>query len=107
KVRVYPARIEITPDKLQIQTGDQRQMTARALDANGQPIAGVGFVWRTALSGIASIDSSGMLRAVSEGTVTVAALVDIGVAGYEFSAQTQVRVRRRADFLLTRIAASD
>src|SRR5581483_5169216 len=40
-IRVYPARIEITPDSVVLDTGAQQSLRARVLDANGAAIPGV------------------------------------------------------------------
>ena len=106
-VRVYPARVEIAPDNPRIEIGEQKAVSARALDADGRGIAGVKFQWRSGLPGVAAIDAAGILRGVSEGATTIAALVDVGSRSYQFSGQALVRVRRRADFTTTRVVASD
>lgn len=106
QVQVSPARIEIRPSDITMETGERVTLTARALDADNAPIEGVRFRWTAGLAGIVRVEDATVIG-VSEGATTLSALIDAGPRPLGFLATAQVRVRRRADYKLKRIAFAD
>ncbi len=66
-------RIEVEPLSATIESGTQRQFTARAFDANGLEIRGVVFRWRSVDATVATIDNSGLARSVAAGETQITA----------------------------------
>jgi len=106
-VSVHPARIEITPARLELEAGESASFTARALDADGKPLSGPAFRWTSGVTSLAAIDDGGNVRAVAAGSVTVTARLDMPQRGVGFSGQAQVVVKPRTAFRFERIASSD
>lgn len=72
------ARLEITPERSSVRTGDVVPFTARALDRNGRPVADVAVQWAIAATGemgVAQIDPQGRFVAENAGQYTVTASV--------------------------------
>ena len=67
-VTVIPAADTIAP-------GDSLQLTAEALDANGHPVRAAAFSWVSSDASVATVDQSGLVRAVAEGVAAVTAAV--------------------------------
>ena len=66
-VQVLPAVAEL------VALGATVQLTGEALDANGHAIATTEFSWESGDIAIATVDASGLVRGVGEGTVTITA----------------------------------
>ncbi|MGH7702076.1 MAG: Ig-like domain-containing protein, partial [Gemmatimonadales bacterium] len=76
RVWVLPriAQLVIEGDSvIRIPEGESRRIHAMAWDARSNRITGVGFVWTAADRGVATLDSTGEIRAVAPGTTTVSA----------------------------------
>jgi len=90
-VTVAPAvvdRIVITPgfvDNLRV--GHSTQLSATAVDATGNAIAGATFTWRSSSTWIATVSSTGKVTGVHSGTVTITATF----SGKTGSASVRVR----------------
>ena len=54
--------------------GDTVRLSAEALDANGQTVAGAGFSWATSEATVATVDASGLVTAVASGSATITAM---------------------------------
>jgi hypothetical protein len=67
------AKVEISPATATVQVGQKLQLSARAVDAAGQPVPGVEVRWFDG-GGQGDIDSTGMLTAGYRGTVLVTAI---------------------------------
>jgi len=65
---------------LQLSEGEQLQLKARPVDARGYPIEGLETVWHVDDSGVASLDSTGLLTGRSAGRTLIGAKIE-GVAG--------------------------
>ena len=65
--------IALTPAADTLVAGDTLRLAAEALDGNGQPVADAAFTRSSSDSAIATVDTSGMVRAVGEGTAQVTA----------------------------------
>ena len=66
-VRVAPAEANFAA------LGDTLRLTAEALDANGSAVTGVEFSWGTNDDAVATVDGSGLVTAMANGTATVTA----------------------------------
>jgi len=65
--------ITVTPPAPSIQVGQTQQFVATAMDANGNPIAGMTFTWASSNSMVASIVGTGLATGISGGTTTITA----------------------------------
>jgi uncharacterized protein YjdB len=66
-------RIVVTPVNPEIDEGDTIQMTATAYDANNNVIPGVTFTWTSSNTNRATVTSTGLVRAINDGNVTIRA----------------------------------
>ena len=55
--------------------GDTLRLAAEAFDANGRAVAGAGFSWASSDNAVATVDGSGLVTAVGNGTATITATV--------------------------------
>jgi hypothetical protein len=74
------AAVEVDPSSVTLEEGNTRQLSAVALDANGFLVADAGFSWSSSDTSVASVSSTGGLKAESHGSANVTARVD-GVDG--------------------------
>ena len=58
-----------------LQLGETLQLSVEALDENGQVVAGVEFSWESSDAEVATVDASGLVTGVAEGTATITARV--------------------------------
>ena len=65
--------VTISPASATLKVGSQQQYTAVAKDVQGNTVSNAVFNWSVSYSGIATIDSNGLVTAVSPGAVTVSA----------------------------------
>ena len=56
-----------------LQLGETLQLSAEALDENGQAVAGVEFSWESSNTSVATVDATGLVTGVAEGTATITA----------------------------------
>ena len=69
-----PAQIDVSPDATTFESiGDTVRLAAEALDANGNPVADVGFAWSSADDGVATVDNTGLVTAAGDGTANITA----------------------------------
>lgn len=73
-------RIIVDATDVALAPGEYAELSARALDANSQPIAGVKFNWSTSNATVASVTSEGVVQARAAGTATITAVAE-GRAG--------------------------
>jgi alpha-tubulin suppressor-like RCC1 family protein/uncharacterized protein YjdB len=85
------AAIQVSPGTDTLLTlGRTRQFAAQARDANGNPMSGVTFVWRSSNPGVATVDSvTGIVTAVGNGLSLIRAVAS-GVTGQATLAVSQV-----------------
>ena len=76
------------PASVNLQPGQQRGITVEARDGTGQLISTPSVTWRSDAPTTASVDASGMIRAIAPGAAritatsgAVSALVQVGVSG--------------------------
>lgn len=79
QVTVTPERaatVIITPSTITLRRTNTRQLAAVARTAQNQVIEGRTFRWNSSNTAIASVDQSGLVRALTAGTVTITAESD-------------------------------
>ncbi len=76
RVRVDQVAVAITgvPDSLLLIAGETRAATGRAVNANGQPLAGTGLAWASSNTAVAAVDAAGAISGVGVGTALVTAV---------------------------------
>ena len=67
------AQVRISPSSASVKSGKSVQLTATALDANGDTVSGASFSWHSSDSDVATVSSSGLVRGYDSGTVTITA----------------------------------
>ena len=76
---VESVAVEGAPPELR--PGDRVQLTARALDAEGEPVAGRAFSWESDDLTVATVNADGMVTAVAGGEVTIYATTELVTGG--------------------------
>ncbi len=66
-------RVTMTPSADTLILGDSLRVAAEALDANRHAVAGAAFTWSSSDAAIATVDTTGVVRGVGEGTTEIAA----------------------------------
>ena len=72
--------VAVTPDTATVLEGDTLRLAATASDANGQVVAGGGFVWASGDTAVAVVDASGLVTGTGAGEVEITA-TSSGVTG--------------------------
>ncbi|MFN8580647.1 MAG: Ig-like domain-containing protein [Gemmatimonadaceae bacterium] len=72
--------VRVTPNNTQLTVGKSTNLTAEALDAGSQTVAGKTFLWSSSNAAAVTVSSTGVVTALSAGTSTISAAVD-GVSG--------------------------
>ena len=68
------ATVEVSPSVAELTAlGATVQLTAEAFDANGHAVAGADFSWESSDIAVATVDATGLVTAVAEGTATITA----------------------------------
>lgn len=67
------SRIDVTPANASVDDGAQQQFTAHAYNAQGNEISGIIFFWQSSDTSVATIDQTGLARALSPGTTEITA----------------------------------
>ena len=68
------ASVEVSPGTAEATAlGASVQLTAEAFDANGHAVAGADFSWESSDARVATVDASGLVMGVAEGTATITA----------------------------------
>jgi len=76
------ASVVVTPDTHTFTTlGSTFQLAAEARDAGDNPVAGVTFTWSSSDEAVVTVDSAGLVTAVSNGVATITATAPGGAAG--------------------------
>lgn len=90
-VRQDVASITVSGAQSPLQVGQSVQLSATVRDANNNPISGASVSWSTSSSSVATVSSSGLVRAVGAGTATITA------RSGSRSASTTIRVESVAE----------
>jgi TolB protein len=104
-VQVVVARVAVDSSTLSFtRLGDTTRLTATAFDAHGAAVPNVAFTWSSSDSLLAWVDATGLVTALDEGSVAIAAAAD-SVRGTASVSVTQVtagvEVAPRVDTLHT------
>ena len=67
------ATVEVSPSAETLAVGATVQLTAEAFDANGHAVAEAEFSWESSDIAIATVDASGLVTGLAEGTATITA----------------------------------
>lgn len=70
------ASVEVTPASASIAAGASVQLAATPRDANGNPLTGRPITWTTNAAAIASVDNSGLVTGLAEGSATITATAE-------------------------------
>ena len=65
----------VGPGNPTLAVGQTAQLTATAYDAQGRVVTGLGVTWSSANPAVATVDSSGVARAVAAGQAQISASV--------------------------------
>ena len=82
--------LTVSPDQTAIDALETLQLTAQALDANENPVAGVDFSWRSDDESVATVSAAGLVTAVAPGSATIS--VQASEAGLTATARIAVNV---------------
>jgi glucose/arabinose dehydrogenase len=74
------ASVTVTAPTTSIPAGQTVQLSATALDANGNPVADQTFQWSTGDASVATVSSLGLVTGIAEGSTPIQATTD-GVSG--------------------------
>ena len=85
------ASVAVTPSTAFLLLGETVQLTASASDASGNSISGKTFTWSSSDANAATVSASGVVTALANGSVTIAAAAD----GVEGTAAIEVGAFRR------------
>lgn len=83
--------LEISPDSTAGWTGDTARVRARALDADGRPVEGVGVSWASSDTAVAAVDRDGVVTFRETGSTTISASLSSG--GGDLTASTSTTSR--------------
>lgn len=72
-VRRTPREIQAHGDKPRLAVGQHQQLTALAVDHNGEVVDGLGFTWSSNNPAVAEISRSGIVKALASGEVELTA----------------------------------
>jgi hypothetical protein len=72
--------VSVSPTSATLAVGESVQLSATAKDVNGSPVDGSAVTWTTSNSAVASVSSSGVVKALASGSSTVMATIQ-GVEG--------------------------
>jgi hypothetical protein len=72
--------VSVSPASATLAVGESVQLSATAKDVNGSPVDGSAVTWTTSNSAVASVSSSGVVKALASGSSTVMATIQ-GVEG--------------------------
>lgn len=74
QVHVYDRALHVWPDTLAALPGETRQLTLRALDEEGGPVALGGGTWESSDPSVARVDGEGRVTAAGRGSATITAV---------------------------------
>jgi uncharacterized protein YjdB len=68
------ASVVVSPDTATLRVGASRTLTATILDAQGAPLSGITTTWTSSAPSVASVNSNGVVTAVSVGEAAITGL---------------------------------
>lgn len=84
-----PTSLEVTPGSVSILPGATAQLEAIFRDASGTIVSGSAITWSTSAAAVATVNTQGLVTAVSEGQATVTARAGTMQARVEVEVQTR------------------
>jgi len=73
---VATASVTVSPTTANVNTGKTAQLSATALDANGNALSGRTFTWASSNQQVGTVSATGLVTGVAPGTITVTATTD-------------------------------
>ena len=73
--QVAPTRVEVTPERSEIEVQATAQLTVRAFDGSGRAINGMPVRWISSTPELATIDQMGRVLALNPGMARVTAVI--------------------------------
>ena len=73
--------VTLSPTNGTLDIGDTLSLSATALDAGGQPVAGASLSWTSSAPDVASVSSTGVVTGLAAGDTTISAAAANGVTG--------------------------
>ena len=73
RVMQSPRSVTVSPSAAVVALGDTLRLVAEAFDENGHRVEEAVFVWTSNTPSVGTVDSSGLVRGVVEGTATITA----------------------------------
>src|SRR5262245_9098931 len=70
------ASVVVTPATASVESGSTLRLSASARDASGNALSGRTISWESSSTSIATVDGTGLVTAVAEGSATVTASSD-------------------------------
>ena len=70
-----PARVEVAPERSEIEVQATAQLTARAFDASGRVVSGIPVRWISSTPELATVDQTGRVLALNAGMARVTAVI--------------------------------
>jgi uncharacterized protein YjdB len=67
------AAVRLSPSELQLTVGQQGDLNATVVDANGAPLSGRVVAWKSSTASVAIVDSTGHVTAIAPGATSVTA----------------------------------
>ena len=99
-----PAEVRVSPlAEPLVALGDTARLTAEALDANGHAIEGAEFTWSSGDETVATVEGTGLVTAVANGSTSIMAAVEDVSGSAEVTVEqppVEVRVTPPADTLV-------
>ncbi|GMV04435.1 MAG: hypothetical protein AMXMBFR53_07150 [Gemmatimonadota bacterium] len=92
-------QVRVTPENPSVAKDNTAQLSATAEDENGFAVAGAAFAWTSSDATVATVDSTGLVTGVAEGTASVVAaagaaadtvIVTVTAAAFKPTEDTQV-----------------
>ena len=88
-------KISAEDDKEWAPVGDTVDLSARVLDQEGEEVTGATVTWSSSNTAVATVNSSGVMTAVGEGTVTLIATATVSSSSTQSSTAKSVAARSR------------
>lgn len=80
RVDQLPDAVSLSPESVELSTGDTARIDAEVVDGNGFPVADASLTWSSAATSVATVSGSGLISAVGAGSTAVTATTE-GVSG--------------------------
>lgn len=106
-VHIVPKAIAIQPSTLQIAAGNTASIAAQALDASGNPMAGVKFQYASGEPSVATVAADGTVSGVAEGFATVEARIAGVASNAALEATVPVHVTPKPPYKIRKLFSTE